>query len=285
MDIKPEYQVIHINFASVWFLLNAVRAIKTGWVVQLNGDATFGFCHADIDMVALGFCSFGGSTNPVCFSYIPHQTEGEKLYKVTFCEMQQAVMAVLKAKTVKDCEFSTCVRALKCSDHVATYVESEEFATNQLPIDQAQCDQLPGWACFSRGVFGFPPNICCNHLTGMPTLDLFPIPESDIVFAQALQRPIIIMSITLTDRMLAKKYNLFYKQTLKAKNIAILSFAEHAQALLVDYIRNELKQPGAANWFRSHFTTYIDSRRGESSQRVAGAWSAASERFASTPRC
>ena len=24
MDIKPDYQVIHINFASVWFLLNAV---------------------------------------------------------------------------------------------------------------------------------------------------------------------------------------------------------------------------------------------------------------------
>ncbi len=56
MDIKPEYQVIHINFASVWFLLNAVCAIETGWVVQLNGDATFGFCRADIDMIVLGFC-------------------------------------------------------------------------------------------------------------------------------------------------------------------------------------------------------------------------------------
>ncbi len=33
MDIKPEYQFIHINFASVCFLLNAVRAIETGWVV------------------------------------------------------------------------------------------------------------------------------------------------------------------------------------------------------------------------------------------------------------
>ena len=74
MDIQPEYQVIHINFASVWFLLNAVRAIETGWVVQLNGDATFGFCRTDIDMIALGFCSFGDSNNPVCFSYIPHQT-------------------------------------------------------------------------------------------------------------------------------------------------------------------------------------------------------------------
>ncbi len=64
--------------------------------MQLNWDATFGFCRADIDMIALSFCSFGGSNNPVCFSYIPHQTEGEKLYMVAFFEMQQAVMAVLK---------------------------------------------------------------------------------------------------------------------------------------------------------------------------------------------
>ena len=62
----------------VWFLLNAVCPIETGWVLQLNGDATFGLCRADIDMIALGFCSFGGSNNPVCFSYIPHQSEGEK---------------------------------------------------------------------------------------------------------------------------------------------------------------------------------------------------------------
>ena len=133
-------------------------------------------------MIALGFCSFGGSNNPVCFSYIQHQTEGEKLYNVTFFEMQQAVMAVLKAKTVKDCEFSTCVRDLKCRDHVVTYLESAEFAANQLPIDQAQCDQLPGWACFSRDVFGFPPNICRNHLTGMPTFVLFPNQAFDIFY-------------------------------------------------------------------------------------------------------
>ena len=73
-DIKPERQLIKINFANKWFLLNAVRAIETGWVMQLNGDATFGFCRANIDIIALGFCSFGVSNNPVCFSYIQHQT-------------------------------------------------------------------------------------------------------------------------------------------------------------------------------------------------------------------
>ena len=104
--------MIQINFASTWFLLNAVRAIETGWVNQLNGDATFGFCRADIDMIALGFCSFGGANNPVCFSYIPHQSEGEKLYTKTYYEMQSAVMTLLKTETRKACEFSTYRRTV-----------------------------------------------------------------------------------------------------------------------------------------------------------------------------
>jgi hypothetical protein len=112
--------------------------------------------------------------------------------------MQQAVMAVrpvLKAKTDKDCEFSTCIYALKHSDHAATYLENDEFEANKLPINQAQCNQLPCWTCFSRDVFGFPPNICGNHLTGMPALVSFCL-RSDIKFAQASQPPITIMFIT-----------------------------------------------------------------------------------------
>jgi hypothetical protein len=169
-DIKAERQVIHINFSSVWLLLNAVRAIETGWVVQLNGDATFGFCRADIDMIALGFCSFGGANNPVCFSYIPRQSEGEKLYTVTYFGMQKAVMSLLKANTEKDCEFTSCLQLLLCRPHVQHYLDSDEVRANKLLIDQAQCDQLAGWACFSREVLGRDPNVCCNHLTGMHRL-------------------------------------------------------------------------------------------------------------------
>jgi hypothetical protein len=169
-DIKAERQVIHINFSSVWLLLNAVRAIETGWVVQLNGDATFGFCRADVDMIALGFCSFGGANNPVCFSYIPRQSEGEKLYTVTYFGMQKAVMALLKANTEKDCEFTSCLKLLLGRPAVQQYLHSDEFSANKLPVDQAQCDQLAGWACFSREVFDRDPNVCSNHLTGMHRL-------------------------------------------------------------------------------------------------------------------
>ncbi len=43
-----------------------------------------------------------------------------------------------------------------------------------------------------------------------------------------------------------EKYDNFYAQVLKVKDIAILTFAELAQSLLVDYIRNVLLQPEAA---------------------------------------
>jgi hypothetical protein len=71
-----------------------------GFAAQL--DATFGFCRAYIDMIALCFCCFGRSTNLVCFSFIPHQTEGEKLYTVTLFEMQQAGMAVCEEAVLEE---------------------------------------------------------------------------------------------------------------------------------------------------------------------------------------
>jgi hypothetical protein len=158
-DIKVERQLIHINFSSVWLLLNAVRAIETRWVVQLNGDATFGFCRADIDMIALGFCSFRGANHPVCFSYIPRQSDGEKLYTVTYYGMQKAVLSLIKANTDKDCEFSTCLKLLIGRQHLRQYLNGEDFIAKKLPIDQAQCDQLAGWACFGREVFDKDPNV------------------------------------------------------------------------------------------------------------------------------
>ena len=81
-DIKPERQDIHINLSSPWFLMNAIRALETGWTVQLNGDATFGFCRAVVDMIGLGFCSMGGANHPACWSFILNKTEGELMYTV-----------------------------------------------------------------------------------------------------------------------------------------------------------------------------------------------------------
>ncbi len=129
-DIKAEGHLFHINFSSVWLLSNAVRAIETGWVVHLNGDTTFGFCSADLDMIALGFCSFGGANNPVCFSYIPCQSEGEKLYTVTYFGIQKAVLSLIKANTDKDCEFSFCLKLLLGRPHVQQYLDAEDLTVS-----------------------------------------------------------------------------------------------------------------------------------------------------------
>ena len=165
-DIKPERDAIHVNFSSAWFLANAIRALECGWVVQLNGDGTFGFCRADIDMLGLGFCSMGAANHPACWSYIPHKTEGELMYTVTFREMEKAALALLTANTEKPCEFSTFIGHLLSQPTVQGYLSSDEYEAGKLPIDQAQCDHQAGWRNFSLKELGKTPNICSNHLTG-----------------------------------------------------------------------------------------------------------------------
>ena len=108
-------------------------------------------------------------------------------------------MAVLNAQTRKACEFFTYMQMLKSRPLVVEYLAGANFAANKLPNDQAQCDQLPGWSCFSHEVFGFPPNICSNHLTGKYRFLIFSYPWFDILFEQALPRPGITMSNILME--------------------------------------------------------------------------------------
>ena len=44
-------------------------------------------------------------------------------------------------------------------------------------------------------------------------------------------------------------YDDFYEQLVRVKNISVFPFAENAQLLLVEYLRDDLDQPRAANWF------------------------------------
>ena len=83
---NPDAQrdIVHMNLTSLWFLFNLLRVIASGWVFQLNGDATFSFCRVAVDMTGLGVNSVGNHTHPVCWSIIPHNTEGELTYTGTF---------------------------------------------------------------------------------------------------------------------------------------------------------------------------------------------------------
>jgi hypothetical protein len=83
---------------------------------------------------------------------------------------------------------------LKSRPNVEDYLDGDLFKANKLHVDQAQCDQLPGFSCFSIEVFGFPPNICGNHITGNYRVANHLFLMFDVVGAQVLPRPAITMS-------------------------------------------------------------------------------------------
>ena len=83
---------------------------------------------------------------------------------------------------------------LKSRPEVEKYLAGSKFKENKLPVDKAQCDQLPGWAYFSHEVFGFPPNICGNHITGKYRFVILLFSGIDCLDQQALPRPVITMS-------------------------------------------------------------------------------------------
>ncbi len=52
-DIKDMRAMIHFNVSLQHCALNAVHCMETGWGNQMNSDATFGFCSANVDMICL----------------------------------------------------------------------------------------------------------------------------------------------------------------------------------------------------------------------------------------
>ncbi len=59
-DIKDMLVLIHFYLSSPHFALNAfiaLRGIETGWGNRMNGNATFGFCRSNVNMICLGFTS------------------------------------------------------------------------------------------------------------------------------------------------------------------------------------------------------------------------------------
>ncbi len=67
-NIKDHQALIYFDFSSAHFALNALCCIETGWGNQMNGNATFGFCSAIVDMICLWFNSMGSVNNLVCWS-------------------------------------------------------------------------------------------------------------------------------------------------------------------------------------------------------------------------
>ena len=164
-DIQAGNDILHLNITSPWFLLNVLRGIATGWIFQLNGDATFSFCKSAVNMIGFGVNSLGKHNNPLCWSIIPHQSESEITYTGTFLELQEAAMLLFDIHTCDDpdCQFCVHLVALMDNPEVVKYTKSDKFKAGKIPVDTAQCDNLLGFGNFTREVFYMDPNVCKCH--------------------------------------------------------------------------------------------------------------------------
>jgi hypothetical protein len=67
-DIKNMLAMIHFNLSSWHFVLNAVLTNETGWGMQLNSNAIFGFCSSNVDDCSgLQFYGFGKFSRVLVF--------------------------------------------------------------------------------------------------------------------------------------------------------------------------------------------------------------------------
>ena len=51
-----------------------------------------------------------------------------------------------------------------------------------------------------------------------------------------------------------EKYDFFYEQVVRVKNIGVFPFADTAQKLLLAYLRKDLNQPRAGTWYEDTWT-------------------------------
>jgi hypothetical protein len=119
-NLDAQGGIVHINLTSPWFLFNLLRVIASGWVFQLNGDATFSFCRVAVDIIGLGVNSVGNHNHPVCWSIIQHNTEGELTYTGTFIELQDAFLLAEDIHTCSNikCEFCNTYDMLLLNENV-----------------------------------------------------------------------------------------------------------------------------------------------------------------------
>ncbi len=89
--------------SSVWMLTHAFRAIKAGWVFQLNADVTGKLCRKSVDLLAFSVTSIPKRNNTLCLCIIPSTTESEQAYTVVYNELRKAV----------------CLVRLSCAQHQA----------------------------------------------------------------------------------------------------------------------------------------------------------------------
>jgi hypothetical protein len=152
----------------IFFTSIVFRQIATRWVCQLNADATFWFCRNAVDMIGFGVNSVGSHIHPLCWSIIPHQTEGELTYTSTYTELEEAFILSCGIRTCDSADCTSCVtlKKLRAQERTIKHLDNDAFKAGRIPVDTAQCDSILGFGNFTRAVFNMDPNVCKCHPLG-----------------------------------------------------------------------------------------------------------------------
>jgi hypothetical protein len=127
------------------------RAIKAGWVFQLNADVNGKLCRKSVDLLAFSVTSIPKRNNTLCLCIIPSTTESQQAYTVVYNELRKAVCLVPSIKPCDDEDIVSCgiITALLADAEVAAYVKSQKCKECILPV-QRPCATISRAGAISR---------------------------------------------------------------------------------------------------------------------------------------
>ena len=169
-DLKAKDDIVYLNFSSIWHLLNFLRNIAAGWLMEIFGDATYKVCRRAVGIYSIGVNSIPHEFNPVCFAVIP-DSESKEVIQGTWRAAEAAAIMLIKEYKIcaeEDCEVCARVRELMAMPLVRHYMTKQVFMEDKMEVIVALSDCSLGWTSFSLEEFGMEANMCTNHTTGIP---------------------------------------------------------------------------------------------------------------------
>jgi hypothetical protein len=171
-DLNPKDDMVYITFSTIWHLLNFLRNIGAGWLLQVNGGATYNMCRRSVAMLSLGGTvnSIGHVNNPVCWAIIP-ESESKEIIQCTWRSVQVAAMMLMKKIKLcddDDCGVCSCICDLLAMPLDVQFMNQPSFKEDKFDVDATLSDCCKGWTAATIEEFQIEANMCINHVTWIP---------------------------------------------------------------------------------------------------------------------
>ena len=228
--IDAANDIVYLNFSSLWHLCNVLRNMEAGWLLQLNGDATFNVCRRTVALYSFGVNSLGNVNNPICWAIIP-ETESAEVLKGLWKAVQDAVILIIRhfkpCADICGCEACAMVANLLACDNITEYKKRHTFAAGVLEVDQTLSDHSLGFGKFTRDTFSFDANMCRNHVTAIPAAN------------HSQQRQ-------FKSR---ETYDRFYDEVVRFSQVGHEAIAVKCDEAMIKWISDVLEDPVAAEYY------------------------------------